>query len=565
MDSMNNPKEVLELLFQENPQPMWIYKTEDWRILFVNKTATDVYGYSQEEFLTMTIKELRPEEEQKRFHGIVNEVRVNKSQRWDFRHQDKNGKVFWVQICSYPLRYNDTDCRLVLVLDLQDILDYRSTINKQASDLQKILDNSIDVICSFDAEGRFVQCSRASEKVWGYSPDELIGRPYLDFVCNEDKADSIKISQDLMLGLEVRNFQNRYIKKDGSLIPLVWSARWDNTEQTMFSIARDATEKMSAEIKAREQSQRIVSILESITDGFFTIDDNWLVTHWNSEAERILQMPRQKILNKRLWEVFDESVLVRFYPQYLEALQKMVPIHFEEYSSRLDIWLDVTAYPSSGGFSVYFKDVTERIKTQALIKESKERYDMLSRATNDIIWDWNILSDTVDWGMAFEKTLGYERCEEYSNGKWWISNLHPEDRDRVAERMAQFIRQAGTWSEEYRFKCADGSYKNFLDRGFVICNEDGECVRVIGSMQDITQLKQKEWEIFKHNQKMLKIAHTNSHHVRKPLANILGLVNLLLQAHEEDREDLLKMLKESSDELDSVLKGVAEITSSLQD
>jgi PAS domain S-box-containing protein len=268
-------------------------------------------------------------------------------------------------------------------------------------------------------------------------------------------------------------------------------------------------------------------------------------------------MPREKVLNKNLWEAYESAIPLKFYSEYHRAVNEQVSVHFEEYFPPLERWFDVTAYPSTNGLSVFFKDITDRVNIQKEIKESKERYDIIAKATNDIIWDWDLLTDEVICNNSFKSILGYKTTEGRTSSTWWLENVHPDDYERVKESIFKVIEKPGKWKEEYRFKCADNSYKYFLDRAFLLKDATGRPVRMIGSKQDISQLKLKEKEIEERNQRILEIAHSNSHLVRKPLANILGIIDLL---EENTNSELLKMLKDSAVELDSILKEVAHKT-----
>ncbi|MBD2036438.1 response regulator [Leptolyngbya sp. FACHB-321] len=110
-----------------------------------------------------------------------------------------------------------------------------------------LIDNSRDVICSINAEGKFVDLSPACLLLWGYSAEELVGRPYLDFVVPEDVQKTIAVAIDVMAGHVVSGFENRYQRKDGSWIDLLWSASWSDSEQLMFCVARDMTERKEVE------------------------------------------------------------------------------------------------------------------------------------------------------------------------------------------------------------------------------------------------------------------------------------------------------------------------------
>lgn len=135
--------------------------------------------------------------------------------------------------------------------------------------------------------------------------------------------------------------------------------------------------------------------------------------------------------------------------------------------------------------------------TVEALRESEERCRLVARATNDVIWDWNIVKDEVLWTEALRTILGYApedistRFEDVY--QWWYEHIHPQDREAIAASLKTVLAGSGnTWSEEYRFRRANGSYATILDRAFIIRNEQGEAVRMVGAMLDITAPKQSE-------------------------------------------------------------------------
>lgn len=130
---------------------------------------------------------------------------------------------------------------------------------------QAVMDNTLDVICSIDSKGRFVKVNQAALKLWGYQPSELVGRPCLDLVVPDDRERTRKTAEDIIAGLEVRDFQNSYTRKDGSIVCLMWSASWSEKEHLMFAVARDITEHKEKEERIRllnEDLQRHAHRLE---------------------------------------------------------------------------------------------------------------------------------------------------------------------------------------------------------------------------------------------------------------------------------------------------------------
>ncbi len=137
-----------------------------------------------------------------------------------------------------------------------------------------------------------------------------------------------------------------------------------------------------------------------------------------------------------------------------------------------------------------FKKLKE---TNEEIKESNEKYDIVAKATSDTIWDWKIQEDSINWNKGIEGVFGYNPSEVGKTSKWWFDKIHPEDSIRMSIKLYSFIEQkTEKWQDQYRFRCADGSYKYVLDRGFLLKDENGRAIRMIGAIQDITKQKEEE-------------------------------------------------------------------------
>jgi len=132
-------------------------------------------------------------------------------------------------------------------------------------------------------------------------------------------------------------------------------------------------------------------------------------------------------------------------------------------------------------------------KTNEDIKESNEKYDIVAKATSDTIWDWKIQEDSIGWNKGIESVFGYRQEQVGKTSKWWFDKIHPEDSIRMSIKLYSFIEQkTEKWQDQYRFRCADGTYKYVLDRGFLLKDENGRAIRMIGAIQDITKQKEEE-------------------------------------------------------------------------
>ncbi len=135
----------------------------------------------------------------------------------------------------------------------------------------------------------------------------------------------------------------------------------------------------------------------------------------------------------------------------------------------------------------------ERKKSTEILRESNERYEMVNRATNNVIWEWDYTTNSGLWGQGLIKNLGYSRGHLIKKGTWPDQYLHPDDIAKVKDKIAFTLeRRIKNWEEEFRFRCADGSYKEILDRGFIQYDEEGSPQKMYGAMTDITARRKLE-------------------------------------------------------------------------
>lgn len=124
---------------------------------------------------------------------------------------------------------------------------------------QLIMDNSRDVICANDAEGRFLTVSAACERLWGYKPEELIGKSCVEMVHPDDFERSRLANLEIVAGHPVTDFENRYIRKDGTTVDVLWSAYWSESDQALFQVARDITQRKAAEVALQKSTRQLES------------------------------------------------------------------------------------------------------------------------------------------------------------------------------------------------------------------------------------------------------------------------------------------------------------------
>ena len=295
------------------------------------------------------------------------------------------------------------------------------------------------------------------------------------------------------------------------------------------------------------------NILESIGDGFFTVDKNWLITYWNKEAENFLGRKREEILHGNLWDLFTDAVDTDFYWQYHKAMESGETVNFEEYYPTVGKWFEVSVYPSSEGLSVYFKDITLRKESDIRLNQANERFEKVTEATNDAIWDWNILDETLYWGGGFKNLFGYQIDKITPTLESWTNNIHPDDKDWVVQGIYDVLDNPvqTQWIAEYKYKKSDGTFADVIDRGLVIKNDIGQAIRMVGAMTDITERKDFEQQLVElneslkeyarelelSNEQLEQFAFIASHDLQEPLRMISSFMDQLKRKYGDQLDD----------------------------
>lgn len=153
----------------------------------------------------------------------------------------------------------------------------------------------------------------------------------------------------------------------------------------VYGSMQDINARKQAEITAMHALEERNTILESIGDAFFAVDKNWTVTYWNHMAEKVLQRPKNEILNRNLWEVYTDSIDSESYKKYHQAIETKLVVRFEDFYPPLNKWYEISAFPSKDGLSVYFKDITERLDHIKAIKEQNKNLREISWLQSHVI------------------------------------------------------------------------------------------------------------------------------------------------------------------------------------
>jgi PAS domain S-box-containing protein len=309
---------------------------------------------------------------------------------------------------------------------------------------------------------------------------------------------------------------------------------------------QDISELIAARERSASLARQLEQTLANISDGFMLIDHDWCFGFMNTQAETLLQRQREDLLGKYLWDEFPAARDSDFRLNYELAVSEQRTVRFTEYYPEpLNIWFDVSAFPTPDGLAVYFRDVTERVVSEEALRISDERFNFIAKATKDVVWDWDFVTDTIWWNDNLLQVFGHGPEAMAFGPASWSNNIHSDDRTRVINEITAVIESSkNSWHDQYRFMHADGSARTVADRGYVIRNTEGHAIRMVGSMMDITDSIEMD-ERLRQAQKLEAVGQLTggvAHDFNNLLTVILGNAELLTEQLTDQQQ--LRMLAE---------------------
>ena len=213
-------------------------------------------------------------------------------------------------------------------------------------------------------------------------------------------------------------------------------------------------------------------------------------------------------------------------------------------------------------------DITDIKLVEEKLRTSNERYQIVTKATNDGIWDWNLKTNEIYWNKSYERISGYKNVNPKLDGDTWFDNIHPEDKDRVRSGVMNAISNGNSfWKDEYRYIKANGETATVLDRGYILYDEQHKPIRFVGAMEDITERKKIETEreyliehLVKSNNDLKQFSYITSHNFRAPLSNLIGLLGLVdRDTLTDSNREIVEMFETSTQQLNKTINDLIQI------
>ena len=386
-------EEKYRYMFISNPQPMWIYDLETLFFLEVNDAAIDHYGYSREEFLSMTLKDIRPKEDIEALLKDVELTRRTYNPAGEWRHLKKNGELINVEIISHTITFHNRKARHVMIKDITSRKLAEKSLQESQEKFRLAFDTSPDAIAITRAtDSVFVSINKGFTKISGYSEEEVIGKKSSEINNWKNPEDRKKFVDELMSRGEVRDFEAQLLTRRGEMYGLMSATIIEiNDVKHVLGITRDITKHKQAQ-EALLKSKILLSETEKIGKvGGWVFNIDTLDTTWTDEVYNIHEVEINSKQN------VDKGI--NFYtPESRPVIEKAVQRAIQ-FGEPFDLELEIITAKGNrrrvhtiGNTDLehrrvygFFQDITERMQAEETLRGSEEQYYMLFDSINDAI------------------------------------------------------------------------------------------------------------------------------------------------------------------------------------
>jgi PAS domain S-box-containing protein len=391
-----------------------ITKSLDGTITGWNPAAERLFGYSAAEAVDQNIDLIVPAGRKAETHDILRRIGWGETiENYETERLRKDGLAVEVSLGISPIKTPSGEIIGASKI-ARDITESKKTLHalrQQTEERRRIFESTQDLILVTDPQGILVQVSPSSEAILGYLPEEMVGHSAIDFIDGDDLDSTRAEMRAARRGRHTRNFDSRYVHKDGRVVMLSWMGNWSEPVKRHFFVGRDMTESRQAQESLRESEQMARGIIDTSLDAFVQIDESGRILNWNSQAEKILGWPRKDALGKNLGELIVPEIHRAAHKSGLEhylrtgegsILGQRLEIEARRRDGKeIKVELSITALKRRDGtvFNGFLRDLTDRIAAEDRLRQS-EKMEAIGQLTGGIAHDFNniltVITGTIE-------------------------------------------------------------------------------------------------------------------------------------------------------------------------
>ncbi len=418
-----------------------------------------------------------------------------------------DGRIVRLEVSAGRV-HDESGAPLLAICSFEDVTERERVMNLLETFTQAVP----GVVYAKDRQGRMLIANRGVAELVGKPLPEILGRTDIEFLDDQEQGAAVMETDERVM----RSGETEQIEEDVSF-PDGRRAIWLSTKAPLrdddgavvglIGASIDITARKEAEAALAESEERFRFALEA-AGGIGTWD--WDIAsdtiRTSAQFARMYGVDPERALGGLPLNEYVEGIhsddRARVSALIEEAIAGADDLHAEYRILTVDgtvHWVVARGrcFRNEAGEPTRFPgvtfDITERRRAEDELRETEERYRLAALATNDAVWDWHFDTNHVLWNDALQERYGHDPAVIEPSGDWWIAQIHPEDRERIDHGIHVAIDgEADSWTDEYRFACANGDYAYVQDRGHIIRDKDGRAIRMIGAMLDLTEQRRSE-------------------------------------------------------------------------
>jgi PAS domain S-box-containing protein len=502
---------------------------------YISDSAETVLGYSHDDLLGSNILELvHPDDlEQVKEEMLQLSLGGEKQVAFSpFRYMAKNGNWHWLSCVATNML--DNPHVQGVVTNSRDITSSMEALRQKRESqayYKALYFANPDLVFTLSPEGQVVACNNAVVELSGYTREEFPESNFTEFVMPECWQSAFDAFQKALDGqsctfetcITHRNGNIRHLT--ATLVPVLLDGR----VQAVQCIAKDSTSEKQAHMLVQAQAKKVQNILESMNEGFFALDSNWVYTAGNSVFARFLNRTLEDLLYRCIWEEYPWLLHTRFHAQCLWVAANRLPSSFPVYLPVLDKTLHFSLNPFEDGILVSFMDISEQVAAQ---EELRKLSLVASKTTNGVII--TNADGEIEWvNEAFSQVTGFtldEIAGKRPSKFLTTPDIDPREVDWIREQLGQGI----PMRKELRGTKKSGELIWADITISPIRDEQGHIEKHVYIHTDITERKLDQEQLLKatehlylQNQDLQQFNYIVSHNLRAPVANLMGLSAIL--------------------------------------
>ncbi len=498
-------------LFENNPMPMWIFDPHTLQFLAVNRQAVLKYGYSEEEFIKMTLYAIRPEEEKERLKNLEPVVQHfdGTQNRGVWKHITKNGKLILVEAWAQAILFDGKEARLALLEDVTDRVHAENEVKANERRFRSLIENSFDLIVLLDASFHITYRSPSVNRTTGRTDEDTIGTDALAFIHPDDTDKVSKAIQELMYapGTTVKCLF-RYQKKDGTYLWMEGTATnllHDADVQSIVFNYRDVSEKKEAEEQFKRSEERYRHSLDTMIEGVQIIGYDKKYIYVNDAFAKQIGIPKEVLIGHNLLELVPAMKENRIYDLAEQCMATQKPLQIENmfiFPGGFQIWFQLSLQPVPEGIFILSVDITEKVRAAKALKEERGKLESIAAVVPGLIYSFRMAPDgsfTMPYANnAVEEIYGF-KFEQLKNSPQPIFDcIYPDDVEMIFKEITESATNLTAWRVEHRYNHPQKGLVWHNGSAMPMREADGSTVWH-GMIMDMTEQKKAQQKITEQN------------------------------------------------------------------